>query len=160
MPREELKSRLNLAPRLFNAALKRLDLRDGGNWLALPGHEIRFTAAQQARVDGLLRQFAAAPFAPPSVKESQAAGEDVYLALVELGELKQVSPEVVFRQTDYETMTARVRQFLQKNGQMTAAEARDLFATSRKFALALLEHLDAIGVTVRDGDVRRLKARV
>jgi len=160
MPREELKSRLNLAPRLFNAALKRLDLRDGGNWLALPGHEIRFTAAQQARVDGLLRQFAAAPFAPPSVKECQAAGEDVYLALVELGELKQVSPEVVFRQTDYETMTARVRQFLQKNGQMTAAEARDLFATSRKFALALLEHLDAIGVTVRDGDVRRLKARV
>ena len=37
------------------------------------------------------------------------------------------------------------------------AEARDLFNTSRKYILPLMEHLDAIGVTVRDGDFRRLK---
>ncbi|RPH56227.1 MAG: selenocysteine-specific translation elongation factor, partial [Chloroflexi bacterium] len=113
MPREELKSRLKGthtgAPlqRLFNAALKRLDLRDGGSWLALPGHEIRFSAAQQARAEALLKKFAAAPYAPPSVKECQAeTGEDVYAALVELGELAQVAPEVVFRRADYEKMVA------------------------------------------------------
>ncbi len=158
MPREELKSRLKLAPRLFNAALKRLELAESGAWLALPGHEIRFSAAQQAQAEALLKKFAAAPYAPPSVKECQAeVGEDVYAALVELGQLTQVSTEVVFRKADYEKMVAAVRDLLTKNGQMTAAEARDLFNTSRKYALGLLEHLDSIGVTRRDGDFRRLR---
>jgi len=165
MPREELKSRLKLTPRVFNAALKRLDLQDGGAWLALPGHEIRLSAAQQAKAEALLKKFAAAPPAPtnfgvspPSVKECQSeVGEDVFAALVELGQLTVVSPEVVFRRADYEQMAAKVRETILKNGQITAAEARDLFGTSRKYALALLEHLDAIGVTIRDGDFRRLR---
>ncbi len=158
MPREELKSRLKLTPRLFNVALKRLDLRDGGNWLALPEHAIRFSAAQQAKMEALLKKFAATPFAPPSVKDCQAeVGDDIYAALLELGELVQVSAEVVFRRVDYEKMAAAVRAALEKNGQVTAAEVRDLLGTSRKYALGLLEHLDAIGVTIRDGDFRRLK---
>jgi selenocysteine-specific elongation factor len=158
MPREELKSRLKLAPRLFNAALKRLDLQDGGAWLALPGHAIHFSTEQRAKVDVLLKRFAAAPYTTPPVKECQTdVGEDVYAALVELGELAQVSAEVVFQKTDYEKMIAAVRAAILKNGQVTAAEVRDLFGTSRKYALALLEHLDAIAVTIRDGDFRRLK---
>lgn len=158
MPREELKSRLKLTPRVFNAALKRLDLQDGGAWLALPGHAIRFSAAQQAKADLLLKKFAAAPLAPPSIKECQSeVGEDVFAALVELGQLTVVSPEVVFRRADYEQMAAKVRETISKNGQVTAAEVRDLFGTSRKYALALLEHLDAIGVTIRVGDFRQLR---
>jgi selenocysteine-specific elongation factor len=158
IPREELKSRLKLSPRVLNAALKRLDLQDGGAWLALPGHEIRFSAAQQAKIDSLLKKFAAAPFSPPSMKESQAeVGEDVFAALVELGQFVVVSPEVVFRREDYESMVTKVRTAISEKGQVTAAEVRDLFGTSRKYALALLEHLDAIGVTIRDGDFRRLK---
>ncbi len=158
MPREELKNRLNISPRLMTALVNRLGLREEGAWLALPAHEIRFSPPQQARADSLLKKFAAAPFAPPSIKECQAeAGADVYAALVELGHLLPVSPEVVFRRADYETMLTRLRQFLQANGQISAAEARDLFVTSRKYSLALLEHLDSIGVTIRSGDFRRLK---
>ncbi len=158
MSREELKSRLKLTPRVFNAALKQLDLQDGGAWLALPGHEIRFSTTQQAKAEALLKKIAATPFAPPAVKECQAEiGEEVFAALVELGQLTLVSPEVVFRRADYELMLAKVREEITKNSQVTAAEVRDLFGTSRKYALALLEHLDAIGVTIRDGDFRRLR---
>lgn len=158
MPREELKSRLKLTPRVFNAALKRVDLQDGGTWLAIPGFAIHFSAAEQARASALLKKYAASPAAPPSVKESQAeAGEALFGALVETGELILVSPEVAFRRVDYDQMTSRVRANLARQGQITAAEVRDLLGTSRKFALALLEHLDAIGVTIRDGDFRRLR---
>ena len=158
MPREELKSRLKLPARLFNAVLKQLDIQDGGAWLALPGHDIRFSPTQQAKASELMKKFAAAPYTPPSVKECQAeVGEDVFAAMLELGDLKLVSPEVAFRSSDYEQMTARVHASISQNGQVTAAEVRDLFGTSRKFALALLEHLDAIGVTIRDGDFRRLR---
>jgi len=158
IPREELKSRLKLSPRLFNAALKRLDLQDGGSWLALPGHSIRFSPAQQAKASTLMSKFAASPFSPPSVKECQSeVGEDIFGALIDLGEIIPVSPEVAFRQKDYERMTTMVRNAVSKREQITAAEVRDLFGTSRKYALALLEHLDAIGVTIRDGDFRRLR---
>ena len=42
---------------------------------------------------------------------------------------------------------------------ITLAEVRDLLGTSRKYAQALLEHLDATGMTIRDGDYRRLRKR-
>jgi selenocysteine-specific elongation factor len=50
-----------------------------------------------------------------------------------------------------------VRAHLQTHGKLTVAQVRDMFATSRKYALALMEHLDAIGVTRRVGDERMLK---
>ena len=40
---------------------------------------------------------------------------------------------------------------------ITVAQVRDLFDTSRKYALALLEYLDAKGVTRRAGDERVLR---
>jgi selenocysteine-specific elongation factor len=107
-------------------------------------------------VHALLGRFAAAPFSPPSVKEAQAeAGEDVYNALVELGKLVPVSTEVVFRREDYERMVAESAELFARHGTLTAAQVRDHFNTSRRYVLAFLEHLDAAGVTAREGDVRR-----
>ncbi len=48
-------------------------------------------------------------------------------------------------------------QVIQQNGQISLAEVRDLFKTSRRYVQALLEHLDRTGVTVRSGDFRKLK---
>ena len=111
-------------------------------------------------VQGLLAKFAATPYSPPSIKEAQAeVGEDLYVALVDLDILVPVSAEVVFRKQDYEHMVAEVRRRLEQEGTITAAQVRDLFDTSRKFALAFLEHLDQEGITVREGDFRRLRAR-
>jgi selenocysteine-specific elongation factor len=84
-------------------------------------------------------------------------GEEVFAALVELGQLKQLTPDVVFRTEDFEQMVTKVRAFITENGQLTVADARDLFGSSRKYMLALLEHLDATGVTKRDGDFRKLR---
>jgi selenocysteine-specific elongation factor len=46
---------------------------------------------------------------------------------------------------------------IQQMGTVSAAQVRDHFNTSRRYVLALLEHLDEIGVTIRQGDVRKLK---
>ena len=53
-------------------------------------------------------------------------------------------------------MVEAVRKAIKDHGAVTVAEVRDLFNTSRKFVLGLLEHLDEIGVTVRKGDAREL----
>jgi selenocysteine-specific elongation factor len=163
MQREELKSRLHLATRLLQALLRRLSaeglLEQADAHLRLPGHSIRFDPGQQAKVDGLMRKFAAAPYAPPSLKEIQEeVGEEVVAALVELDQLVFVSGEVLFRRADYEHMKAEIRRALMEKGRITLAEVRDLFNTTRKFAQALLEHLDSSGMTVRDGDFRKLRS--
>ncbi|MFZ5902249.1 MAG: selenocysteine-specific translation elongation factor [Chloroflexota bacterium] len=162
VPREELKSRLKLQPRVFNAVISsivhRQSLIENGSLLALPSHEVKFDGGQQAKVEALMRKFAASPYGPPSVKECQAeVGEEVFDALIESGELITVAQDVVFRKSDYDAMVAKIKAAISQNGHITLAEARDLFNTSRKYVQALLEHLDATGVTMRDGDFRKLR---
>jgi selenocysteine-specific elongation factor len=67
-----------------------------------------------------------------------------------------VSEDVVFRKGDYDLMVSGIRSALAAHGSLTLAEVRDLYRTSRRYAQALLEHLDAAGLTRRDGDTRRL----
>ena len=162
MPREELKSKLKLTPRLFNLILSKMAAEgvvgEGSKWVAIPGHIVRFSPFQQVKVDKLMEKFVAAAYAPPSVKECQAeVGEDLFSALEEFGDLVTVSEEVVFRKADYETMVEKIRQAISQKGKITLAEVRDLLKSSRKYVQALLEYLDAAGVTVRDGDFRKLK---
>ncbi len=105
-----------------------------------------------------MRKFEQNPFSPPSMKECQAeVGEEVVNALLESNRLVAVSPDVIFQEQDYDLMVEEIRNTLKKDGKITLAEVRDLFKTSRKYAQAVLEHLDTTGVTIRDGDFRKLK---
>jgi selenocysteine-specific elongation factor len=56
----------------------------------------------------------------------------------------------------YQKMTDQIKEFLEKESTITLAQVRDMFQTSRKYALAMLEHLDEIGVTRRQDDHRIL----
>jgi selenocysteine-specific elongation factor len=84
-------------------------------------------------------------------------GAEAFNALMESGELVSVSSDVVFGRKDYDFMISKIREFIIHNEKISLAEVRDLFQTSRKYAQGLLEHLDMLGVTVRDGDHRRLR---
>ncbi|HEY6073068.1 MAG TPA: SelB C-terminal domain-containing protein, partial [Anaerolineales bacterium] len=162
MPREELKSRLKLDTRAIQAVLRKLGseglLKQTGNMVTLPGHNIHYTKDQEDRIAALLERFHAAPYSPPSIKECQEKlGREVLATLIDSGELVPVSAEVVFLGTDYEAMKKRVVELLMESGKVTLSEVRDLFGTTRKYAQALLEYLDASGLTAREGDFRRLR---
>lgn len=164
IPREELKSRLKLSARVFNGlivTLLRLHLlTESRSLLAMPGHEVRFDAGQQARVEALTRRFELSPFSPPSVKECQMeVGDEVLNALVEREDFVIISSDVIFRKEDYDLAVRQIQSALTQSEKMTLAEVRDLFNTSRKYAQALLEHLDSIGVTMREGDHRKLRRK-
>jgi selenocysteine-specific elongation factor len=162
IPREELKSRLKLSTSKFNSIVHKMatdgNIIEKGPLVAKPGFVIEFSPTQKTSVKKLLDRFSQSPFSPPSVKECCAdVGEDVFFALIELGELKLVSAEVAFRTRDYDSLVAKTRQYIEQNGQITVAEARDLFNTSRRYVLSLLEYMDSVGVTTRNGDIRLLK---
>jgi selenocysteine-specific elongation factor len=164
IPREELKSRLKLSPREFNAVIHKLTtdrvLVERSAFLAKPEHEVRFDNGQQARIQTMMRKFEQNPYSPPSIKECQAdVGDEILNVLIERGELVAVSAEVIFRKQDYDLIVDQINREIQRKERITLGEVRDLFNTSRKYAQALLEHLDMIGVTIRDGDFRKLRRK-
>jgi len=162
IPREELKSRLKLTPRVFTALIKKLALEnllvDAGGAVKSVGHQIKFDSGQQAKIQVLMRKFEQNPYSPPTVRESHSeAGGDIVEALIELDELVPVSNDVIFRKQDYDLMATKIKEIIKENGKITLAEVRDTFNTSRKYAQALLEYLDSIGETIREGDFRKLR---
>jgi len=168
MPTEELKSRTTsekrsaMEQKVFTSLLEALAEQEKvvitGALVHLPEHAVRFTPAQQNKVDALLARFAAAPFSPPTVKECIAeVGEEPYQSLVGLGRLLPVSHEVVFRLEDYQQAQADVKMLAEKHGTFTLAQARDYWQTTRRYVQDLLEYMDRQGVTVRVGDGRKLR---
>ncbi len=159
MPREELRSRLRLEARAFQAVLGRATAEgrvvDQGAVVRLPDFAPHLTAEQERQAEAFLAACRRDPYATPSVKEAAAQiGPDVLQFLVEQGRLVQVSEEVLFLPETYQAMVAGVRHYIEEKGSITVAQARDLFNTSRKYVLALLEHLDREGRTQRVGDAR------
>ena len=161
MEREELRARLQLSPPLFAALRDELlamgAVVEAGPLLRLPDHAVRFSSEQEAAVARLRALCAAQGVNSPSVKECKAlVGDALYFALVDLGQLRPLNDEVVYATPVYTDLIARLEGHLRQHGAITAADARDLLGTSRKYAIALLEHLDELRLTRRVGDRREL----
>lgn len=162
MPREELGSRLRLEPRVYAAFLDAV--REAGlveevdGSVRLPSHTITLTTEQKNRVDALLTRFQGEPYTPPNPNEAEEqVGEELLNLLVARGDLVRVSQDVLLLPEIYEEMVAAVRRLIEEQGSITVAELRDHFDTSRKYAIALLEHLDDMRVTRRIDDKRVLR---
>ena len=64
---------------------------------------------------------------------------------------------VIFAAEAYNELVNRIETHLREHETITLAQVRDMFSTSRKYAQALLEHLDAKHITRRVGDLRVLR---
>ena len=71
-----------------------------------------------------------------------------------LGEVVAIADGVHLGRAAYEEMVAAALEAIDAQGSVTVAALRDRFGTSRKYALALLEHLDDERITRRVGDAR------
>ncbi len=156
MPRVELASRLKLGkhaaqiwPRLVSEGV----LSEEGLTVRLPTHQVRLTPIQQTKVDAFLKSLAQNHYSPPG---DLIPEPDLLNLLVEQQKVVKVSDSVVFAASAYNEMAAKLTAHIKAHGKVTLAEVRDLFNTSRKYAQALLEHLDEKKITRRVGDERVL----
>jgi selenocysteine-specific elongation factor len=162
MPREELKSRLGLDTKTFNViieqALQENLVATSGAALHRPDFAIIFTPEQQQAIAVLMAKFNAAPWNTPLPKDAeQIVGAEVLGALIDLGRIVKLSEDVLVLAETYRSGVEQIRAYLIEHKTITVAQVRDLFNTSRKYALALMEHLDAQGITKRAGDERVLR---
>ncbi len=160
--RELLKSGLKLTQEQFDLVLDLLNqqgiLIEQGTLVWAAGHSILLTPQQETLAASLLEKFANSPYSPPDVNEAEAElGFDVLEGLIATNRLVRVSDTVLFLPDTIESMKSWVQEAIQANGNMSLAQFRDHFQTSRKYAAAFLEYLDSIGYTLRKGDVRVLR---
>ena len=133
-------------------------IKSSGNHLILHDHQIAFSANQLDLIKQLEVVFSESPFLTPSVNECiEIVGEEVYCALVSMGKIVEITPSVVFHQIDLDQIIQETRKLLGSCQKITASEFRDHFNTTRKYAVALLEYMDEIGITKRIDDFRVLK---
>ncbi len=154
---EELRQRLGLESEAFAHFLATATsegwLVKAGRQVALPRHRVQLRPDQEAAAAAVLHAFRRMPFAPPSAKDARRElGAELLVALIERGDLVEVSDEVLFDRQAYEEMRQAVLEVIGAAGRITIADLRDRFDTSRRYAQALLEHLDRLHVTRREGD--------
>jgi selenocysteine-specific elongation factor len=168
MSREELRSRLSrsMDAKGFNLVLSRLEKQ--GRVVSQAGrvrdaeHQPTFTPEQKEAANRIEAELLRERFSPPSPEEvmsragSAPAARAVWEALLDHGAIVRVADGVFFHRTALEDVARMVRDHLATQGTMTAAAFRDLIGSSRKYAVPLLEYLDATRVTRRVGDERVL----
>ncbi len=154
--RAELRSRLRTSLTLLDAIIAAEDsIALDKNFVRLQTHGIRFTDEQNASIASLMREIASAPYSPPSIVDMNGlAGEAVVRALLDLRRLVQVSDSIAFATPDYDRLVAAIREHIAQHDSIDAKTLRDQFGSSRKYAIPVLEHLDALGITQRVGDAR------
>jgi selenocysteine-specific elongation factor len=137
----------------------------GGRGLALPGVAARSEAAGTA-AKTLVERLAAEPFAPPRLDDAlaglgldAAAQRALVAALEREGELVRLPDGLALTRGAYDEARRIVEDGCGRNGRFTLAELRDATGSSRRYAQAILERLDADGVTRRVGDFRVLRRR-
>jgi selenocysteine-specific elongation factor len=156
MPREELRQRLKLDGRALAAVLEAaaqqgiLIANETSVWL--PDHQPQPAPAERRQLDSLLQAMARAPYNPPA---PELDGELLAWAN-ERRLLVNVSADVAFLPQIYTELLEWVKTTIAEQGSVTVGQFRDRFATSRKYALAFLEHLDAAKITRREGEGRVL----
>jgi selenocysteine-specific elongation factor len=88
-----------------------------------------------------------------------AAATSVFARLERAGEAVRVGRSLHFHPEPLGVLEAQVVAICERDGEATIAGLRDELGTSRKYAQALLEHLDRTKVTLRRGDAHVLRRR-
>jgi len=157
MPRDELRGRLSLEPREFAAvlpALNGIELRTTGltSGVAADGWTPHLTAAQRRAADEAVATLEAGGAAPPRLDlDAELLG---YLAGE--GRVVDCGDGVVLGARAFEAAREAAAAALRERGPLSLAELRDALGTNRRAAQQIMETLDRLGATRRQGETRVL----
>ncbi|HAF59763.1 MAG TPA: selenocysteine-specific translation elongation factor [Clostridiales bacterium UBA9856] len=147
---------------LLSHLVKKEQLRDLGNSVALPGHRVEYTPELLALISRLEKRYLDAGFEIPELEDCIQDEKDKELAkqmmeaMSESGTLKKLTYQYYMHSSHWEEAMKRFRNHMEQHGKITLAEYRDLLNTSRKYAVLILEYLDQQKITKMVDDARIL----
>lgn len=161
--REELRTRLRVPNKVLGIAIEKL-VRDR---MVIAEKDILKLASHKAsggEVKGRIEKvYIEAALTPPilselleKVKIKEREALDLLNLLAKEGRLVKVK-DLFFSKEAVDNLQTRVVELLKAKGEMSPVDFKEMTGLSRKFAIPLLEYLDSQKVTIRVGDVRKLR---
>jgi selenocysteine-specific elongation factor len=170
MSKEELKTKFPplLTSRLFNLTLNQMikeeDIAQEENIIRLTSHAVSLGGKQADVKNKILKTYLEAGLQPPYFKElvksldSDAKhAKEVLMHLVAEGTIVKVKEDLYFHDKAIQGLRLKLVQFLEAQGQITTPQFKEMTGVSRKFVIPLAEYFDSTHVTLRVGDVRKLR---
>ncbi len=135
-----------------------------GTEVRLPERGVRMTAREQELARRIEEAYLKAGYDSPLDDElCRTLGaepplfEKVLFSLYDQKKLIRLNPKVTYHVDTVASMKALVQEHLKRKGGITIAELRDTIKLSRKYAQAVLEYFDRVGLTRRVEDRHVLK---
>ncbi|MEN6461344.1 MAG: SelB C-terminal domain-containing protein, partial [Syntrophomonas sp.] len=167
-PREDMRSRLfgNINAKIFNQLIKYLDENRGvinskNNLIMLANHQPVPGEREQALIDQIEAILNEYLFNPPSIQEikeqlniKDTEYNEIFTYIVEQEIVIKLNETIIFSARAIEEGRIILNGYFDREKDLTLASVRDLFNTSRKYALPLIEYYDRIRFTRRVGDLR------
>ncbi len=162
IPKDTLRRALEIQPKLFGICIDQLInrklLSQAGEVIFLIGYKPEFDSSSKKLADEILSRIGMTPFSPPPLSElMNEYDEEVINGLISMGYLIQTSEDIIFRKQEYDQMLSNLTLFFKSNKEIALSQFRDMYQTSRKYALSFLEHLDKQGITIRVGEKRKFR---
>ncbi|MBI3065872.1 MAG: SelB C-terminal domain-containing protein, partial [Deltaproteobacteria bacterium] len=159
----------DLPPKIFRVVVETLingkAVAKEENLLRLASHRVQLGGQEKSLMDKIKKLLEEQPLAPPDLKEierlaavNRAKLNEVIRLLEREGSVVRITSDMYFLADSIEQLRTTLKKFLAEKGEMTAAAFRDLIGSSRKYTIPLLEHFDREGLTIRIGDIRKLKS--
>ena len=158
MPLQDFRGRLKLNSSPFNAIVDSLikieKISTSDSTIRLIGHIASLSPDQEMKASKYLKEITNDRFSPSTLQ-----GIDIELLqfLSERGEVVRVGEEIVYPTNAYKEMESKIIDSGSDGQEITINSVRNIFGTSRKYTLAILEHMDSKGLTRRVGDSRFLR---
>lgn len=162
MSKEEIKTKIfgkNIKQKIYDEILNILAQRKKINlsekFIANYEFKIKFTKEQEKMKEEIINEFKNLKFSPPKYTDMVAKQKDkagfkmVYDSLIDQSIIIRLNEECTLLNEDYNSGKELIKKYIIDNGSIAAGSARELLNTNRKYAVAILEHLDSIKFTKR-----------
>ncbi len=150
----------SLAEKLLSHFESRGTISRQGAFLKLSEFAPQLTEEQKEIADRLLKSIASSPLANPTREEllkMYPGSFEVLKFLIAHGEVVEFRGGILLTTKDFEEVKKTVLEHLREKSKATAGELRKLLNTSRKYMIPILEKLDELKITAREGDYRKLR---
>ena len=170
MPKEELKSKFPryLGAKLFNLVLNGLikdkRLIQTEDTVHLAEHKVSLGGDQADLKQKILNTYKKSGLEPPyfrdiskSLNMDPAGAKDMLTLLINEGSVIKTKDDLYFQTEAVDSLKQKLVDFLKANEEITTPQFKEIAGVSRKYLIPLIEYFDSIYVTLRVGDMRKLR---
>lgn len=172
IPKEELKTKLpaTVESRTFSLALQHMvkekTVRLEEDIVFMADHKVTLAVDQEDLKDRIVEAYEAAALSPPYFKAicsdlnvPMEVAKPVLALLINEGVVVKIKEDLYYHHKHLNKLKEKLADFLLAHEEISTPQFKDMTGASRKYVIPLIEYFDSIQLTIRVGDIRKLRRR-